>query len=138
MVGASALLSSFEASSAVTRLMAAALLLVRGCNVVRNLHLEAPLSAALANGGDTLSITTDCYSVAAADAALAATQLIHITYITYITYIYIYTHIHIYIYTYIYTHTYIYTINYILLQYIILYYIIFYILHTYIYTYIFY
>ena len=43
-----------------------------GSNVVRNLHLEAPLSAALANGDDTLSITADCYSVAAADAALAA------------------------------------------------------------------
>ena len=42
--------------------------LVRGSNVVRNLHLEAPLSAALANG-DTLSIMADCYSVAAADAA---------------------------------------------------------------------
>ena len=36
------------------------------------LHLEAPLSAALANGADTLSITADRYSVAAADAALAA------------------------------------------------------------------
>ena len=30
--------------------------LVRGSNVIRNLHLEAPLSAALANGDDTLSI----------------------------------------------------------------------------------
>ena len=49
--------------------------LVRGSNVVRNLHLEAPLSAALANGDDTLSITADCYSIAAADAALAATLL---------------------------------------------------------------
>ena len=29
--------------------------LVRGSNVVRNLHLEAPLSAALANGDDTLA-----------------------------------------------------------------------------------
>ena len=48
--------------------------LVRGSNVVRNLHLEAPLSAALANGDDTLSITADCYSVAAADAALAVMQ----------------------------------------------------------------
>ena len=38
--------------------------LLRGSNVVRNLHLEAPLSAALANGDDTLSITADCYSVA--------------------------------------------------------------------------
>ena len=46
--------------------------LVRGSNVVRNLHLGAPLSAALANGDDTLSITADCYSIAAADAALAA------------------------------------------------------------------
>ena len=49
--------------------------LVRGSNVVRNLHLEAPLSAALANGDDTLSITADCYSIAAADAALAAALL---------------------------------------------------------------
>ena len=47
--------------------------LVRGSNVVRNLHLEAHLSAALANGDDTLSITADCYSVAAA--ALAAALL---------------------------------------------------------------
>ena len=44
--------------------------LVCGSNVVRNLHLAAPLSAALANGDDTLSITADCYSTAAADAAL--------------------------------------------------------------------
>ena len=36
--------------------------LVRGSNVVRNLHFVAPLSAALANGDDTLSITADCYS----------------------------------------------------------------------------
>ena len=46
---------------------------------VRNLHLEAPLSAALANGDDTLSITADCYSVAAADAALAAALLAYYT-----------------------------------------------------------
>ena len=38
--------------------------LVRGSNVVRNLHFVAPLSAALANGDDTLSITADCYSTA--------------------------------------------------------------------------
>ena len=38
----------------------------RGSNVVCNLHLGAPLSAALANGDDTLSITADCYSIAAA------------------------------------------------------------------------
>ena len=31
--------------------------LVRGSNVVRNLHLAAPLFAALANGDNTLSIT---------------------------------------------------------------------------------
>ena len=43
--------------------------LVRGSNVVRNLHLGAPLSAALANGDDTLSITADCYSTAGTDAA---------------------------------------------------------------------
>ena len=53
--------------------------LVHGSNVVRNLHLEAPLSAALANGDDTLSITADCYSVAAADAALAAALLAYYT-----------------------------------------------------------
>ena len=49
--------------------------LVCGSNVVRNLHLGAPLSAALANGDDTLSITADCCSIAAADAALAAALL---------------------------------------------------------------
>ena len=53
--------------------------LVRGSNVVRNLHLGAPLSPALANGDDTLSITADCYSVAAADAALAAALLAYYT-----------------------------------------------------------
>ena len=53
--------------------------LVRGSNVVRNLHLEAPLSAALANGDDTLSSTADCYSIAAADAALAAALLAYYT-----------------------------------------------------------
>ena len=53
--------------------------LLRGSNVVCNLHLEAPLSAALANGDDTLSITADCYSVAAADAALAAALLAYYT-----------------------------------------------------------
>ena len=37
--------------------------LVRGSNVVCNLHLEAPLA------------TADCYSIAAADAALAAALL---------------------------------------------------------------
>ena len=52
--------------------------LVRGSNVVRNLHLEAPLSAALPNGADTL-ITADCYSVAAADAALAAALMAYYT-----------------------------------------------------------
>ena len=39
----------------------------------------APLSAALANGDDTLSITADCYSVAAADAAIAAALLAYYT-----------------------------------------------------------
>ena len=39
----------------------------------------APLSAALANGDDTLSITADCYSIAAADAALAAALLAYYT-----------------------------------------------------------
>ena len=53
--------------------------LLRGSNVVRNLHLEAPLSAALANGDDTLSITADCYSTAGADAATTAALLAHYT-----------------------------------------------------------
>ena len=53
--------------------------LLRGSNVVRNLHFVAPLSAALANGDDTLSIAADCYSVAAADAALAAALLAYYT-----------------------------------------------------------
>ena len=53
--------------------------LLRGSNIVRNLHFVAPLSAALANGDDTLSITADCYSVAAADAALAAALLAYYT-----------------------------------------------------------
>ena len=48
-------------------------------NVVRNLHFVAPLSAALANGDDTLSITADCYSVAAADAAITAALLAYYT-----------------------------------------------------------
>ena len=39
----------------------------------------APLSAALANGDDTLSITADCYSITAADAALAAALLAYYT-----------------------------------------------------------
>ena len=46
--------------------------LLRGSNVVRNLHFMAPLSAALANGDDTLSITADCYSTAGTDAAITA------------------------------------------------------------------
>ena len=45
--------------------------LLRGSNVVRNLRFMAPLSAALANGDDTLSITADCYSTAGAAALLA-------------------------------------------------------------------
>ena len=49
--------------------------LLRGSNIVRNLHFMAPLSAALANGDDTLSITADCYSVAAADAAIYNSSL---------------------------------------------------------------
>ena len=53
--------------------------LVQGSSVVRNLHFVAPLSAALANGDDTLSITADCYSVAAADAAIAAALLAYYT-----------------------------------------------------------
>ena len=53
--------------------------LVRGSNIVRNLHLGAPLSAALANGDDTLSITADCYSIAAADATITAALLAYYT-----------------------------------------------------------
>ena len=53
--------------------------LVRGSNVVRNLHLGAPLSAALTNGDDTLSITADCYSTAGTDAAITAALLAYYT-----------------------------------------------------------
>ena len=53
--------------------------LVRGSNVVCNLHLGAPLSAALANGDDTLSITADCYSTAGTDAAITAALLAYYT-----------------------------------------------------------
>ena len=53
--------------------------LVRGSNVVRNLRLGAPLSAALANGDDTLSITADCYSTAGTDAAITAALLAYYT-----------------------------------------------------------
>ena len=53
--------------------------LVRGSNVVRNLRLGAPLSAALANGNDTLSITADCYSTAGTDAAITAALLAYYT-----------------------------------------------------------
>ena len=53
--------------------------LVRGSNVVRNLHLGAPLFAALANGDDTLSITADCYSTAGTDAAITAALLAYYT-----------------------------------------------------------
>ena len=49
--------------------------LLRGSSVVRNLHFVAPLSAALANGDDTLSITADCYSTAGTDAAITAALL---------------------------------------------------------------
>ena len=49
--------------------------LVQGSSVVRNLHFVAPLSAALANGDDTLSITADCYSTAGTDAAITAALL---------------------------------------------------------------
>ena len=51
--------------------------LLCGSNVVRNLHFVAPLSAALANGDDTLSITADCYSTA--DAAITAALLAYYT-----------------------------------------------------------
>ena len=52
--------------------------LVRGSNV-RNLHFVAPLSAALANGDDTLSITADRHSTAGTDAAIAAALLAYYT-----------------------------------------------------------
>ena len=39
----------------------------------------APLSAALANGDDTLSITADCYSTAGTDAAITAALLTYYT-----------------------------------------------------------
>ena len=51
----------------------------RGSSVVRNLHFVAPLSAALANGDDTLSITADCYSTAGTDAAITAALLAYYT-----------------------------------------------------------
>ena len=53
--------------------------LLRGSNVVRNLHFMAPLSAALANGDDTLNITADCYSTAGTDAAITAALLAYYT-----------------------------------------------------------
>ena len=53
--------------------------LLRGGSVVRNLHFVAPLSAALANGDDTLSITADCYSTAGTDAAITAALLAYYT-----------------------------------------------------------
>ena len=56
-----------------------AALSARPSNVVRNLHLGAPLSAALANGDDTLSITADCYSTAGTDAAITAALLAYYT-----------------------------------------------------------
>ena len=45
----------------------------------RNLHFVAPLSAALANGDDTLGITADCYSTAGTDAAITAALLAYYT-----------------------------------------------------------
>ena len=54
--------------------------LLRGSSVVPNLHFVAPLSAALANGDDTLSITAaDCYSTAGTDAAITAALLAYYT-----------------------------------------------------------
>ena len=53
--------------------------LLRGSSVVHNLHFVAPLSAALANGDDTLSITADCYSTAGTDAAITAALLAYYT-----------------------------------------------------------
>ena len=53
--------------------------LLRGSSVVRNLRFVAPLSAVLANGDDTLSITADCYSTAGTDAAITAALLAYYT-----------------------------------------------------------
>ena len=53
--------------------------LLRGSSVVRNLRFMAPLSAALANGDDTLSITADCYSTPGTDAAITAALLAYYT-----------------------------------------------------------
>ena len=53
--------------------------LLRRSSVVCNLHFVAPLSAALANGDDTLSITADCYSTAGTDAAITAALLAYYT-----------------------------------------------------------
>ena len=53
--------------------------LLRGSSVVRNLHFVAPLSAALANGDDTLSIAADCYSTVGTDAAITAALLAYYT-----------------------------------------------------------
>ena len=69
---------SFPAAELLTRRPGRAELL-RGSSVVRNLHFVAPLSAALANGDDTLSITADCYSMAGTDAAITAALLAYYT-----------------------------------------------------------
>ena len=53
--------------------------LLRGSSIVCNLHFVAPLSAALANGDDTLSITADCYSTPTTDAAITAALLAYYT-----------------------------------------------------------
>ena len=53
--------------------------LLRGSSVVHNLHFVAPLSAALANGDDTLRMMADCYSTAGTDAAIAAALLAYYT-----------------------------------------------------------
>ena len=47
--------------------------LLLGTNTLRNLHFNAPLSVSLQNDNFTLSLACDSYSVAEADAAVAAT-----------------------------------------------------------------
>ena len=46
--------------------------LLLGTNTLRNLHFNAPLSVSLQNDNFTLSLACDSYSIAQADAAIAA------------------------------------------------------------------
>ena len=43
-----------------------------GTNQIRNLHVSAPLSVSVQNDNFTLSLACDAYSIAQADAAIAA------------------------------------------------------------------